>query len=96
MDPLSLPSGRCAFRASADKEPSRRQGHVSFSDTAGDRDDRCQYQGGNDTGDGGTFQRIFHFKSDDVKDHQLPTKIASFVPGDKTHIWEPREGRRWG
>ena len=29
-----------------------------------------------------------------MKDHQLPTKIASFVPGDKTHIWESREGRR--
>ena len=38
----------------------------------------------------------FHFKSDDVKDHQLLTKITSFVPGDKTHIWESSEGRRQG
>lgn len=73
---------------------SRRQGHVLFNDTADDRDDKFQYQGGSSTGDRGMFQRIFDFKSDDVKNHPLPIKITSLVPGDKTHIWEAIEGRR--
>lgn len=53
---------------------SRRQRHVLFNDTADDRDDKFQYQGGSSTGDRGMFQRIFDFRSDDVKNHPLPIK----------------------
>lgn len=54
-------------------------------------------RGGNGTGRQRDISENFHFKSDDVKDHQLPTKIASFVPGETKHIFgRSREGRRQG
>lgn len=80
------------------RSSSRRQGQVLCSATADDEDDGYQCQYGNSTGDRGMFQRMFDFKSGDMKNHQLSIKITSFVPESRTPIWEAggKEGRIWG